>query len=34
MQLDPSTYVPLSDEELDELVYEDYLEQMGAHHAS
>lgn len=24
--LDPSTYVPLSDEELDDLVYQDYLE--------
>lgn len=26
MGLDPSTYVPLSDEELNDLVYQDYLE--------
>ena len=25
--LDPSTYVPLTDEELDDLVYQDYLEE-------
>lgn len=31
--LDPSTYVPIDAEELDDLVYEDYLEKRGSHDA-
>ena len=32
-ELDPATYVPLTPEQLEDLVYEDYLEEREAHNA-